>query len=113
MYRSAKRLYRTFKPARQTAYKGMEFYYIYRTGCTKNEEIRRILAHYDSCKKTLSHLVIVVEGHVSSMHELMGRWPGVTFLSADYYKTYQKKLSVRNMICLDHTRKPPEILEWM
>ena len=72
LYQSAKKVYRTFQPARPTVYRSSDYRVVYR---------------------------------ISDPAEMPERYPGVIFYSMDYYRTYQKRLYINNMI-LTGCRQP-------
>ena len=103
LYQSAKKVYRTFQPARPTVYRSSDYRVVYRI--SDPAEMPEVLAHYNSYRRVNTRLVVLVEGNTRKMHLLVRRYPGVIFYSLDYYRTYQKRLYINNMI-LTGCRQP-------
>ena len=56
-------------------------------------------------------IVVLVSGNELKLHNLIRMYPGVIFLSTDYYRRYQKKLTVRNMILTDWHQPASDIID--
>ena len=111
LYRIAKRFYRKIKPAKPTLYQQKD-YWITCT-LTKKEDIQKILSYYKQIKKDNYRLLILVEADPLEIHEWIRSYPSISFLSMDYYKTYQKKLNIPNMIYVDWQSQAPQFLEYL
>ena len=109
LYRGAKKVYRTFQPAKPTIYRNNDYSIVY---CLDDpDEMRNIIAHYNDLRRENTRIVVVVSGNELKLHSLIRMYPGVIFLSADYYRRYQKKLTVRNMILTDWRRPASDIID--
>lgn len=111
LYRSAKKIYRAVKPAVPTPYRSNDFRIAYEL--ENVEEMEQILAHYDHFRKDNMSLLILVKGNLLQIHELIRKYPGVQFLSLDYYKNYRKKIQLRNLIVMDVNGKLPEMTDYI
>lgn len=109
LYRGAKKVYRTFQPAKPTIYRSSDYNIVYRL--TDPEEMPQILAHYNSYRRPGIRLVVLVCGNTLNMHLLIRRYPGVIFYSMDYYRNYQKRLYINNMILTDCSQSVEDIIE--
>lgn len=96
LYQGAKKVYRTFQPAKPTVYRNNDYRIVYRI--SDPDEMAGVLEHYNSFRKKNTSLVVLVDGHTRAIHRLFRRYPGVLFYSMDYYRTYHKKLYISNMI---------------
>src|SRR5699024_9581503 len=96
LYRGAKKVYRTFQPAKPTIYRNNDYSIVYRLD--DPDEMKNIIAHYNDLRRENTKIVVLVSGNELKLHNLIRMYPGVIFLSTDYYRRYQKKLTVRNMI---------------
>ena len=90
LYRSAKKVYRTFQPAKPTVYQNNDYRIVYQLSDVG--DMQKIIAHYNSFKRENTSLVILVRGNTLQMHKLIRKYQGVIFYSLDYYKKYQKRL---------------------
>lgn len=109
LYRSAKKIYRTFQPAKATVYRNNDYSIVYRI--SDPSELQDILSEYNSYRKENTRLVILVDKNTLRIHSLIRQYPGVIFYSLDYYKKYQKKLNIRNMIFIDRDRSVEKIID--
>ncbi len=69
--------------------------------------------HYDSFRKDHMSLLVLVKGNLLYIHELIRKYPGVQFLSLDYYRKYRKKLHLCNLIVMDVNGKIPEMTDYI
>lgn len=109
LYRGAKKVYRTFQPAKPTVYRNHDYSIVYRL-----EDLRKmpeILDHYNSLRRENTRLTVLVKGNKSAMHTLMREYPGVIFFSMDYYRRYRKKLDIKNMILTEINQPVSDIIE--
>ena len=109
LYRGAKKVYRTFQPAKPTVYRNNDYRIVYLI--SDPEEMPEIIAHYNSYRRENTSLVILVKGNALKMHMLIRQYPGIIFYSMDYYKKYQKRLYIKNMILTDCSQSVGEIIE--
>ena len=109
LYRSAKKVYRTFQPAKPTVYQNNNYRVVYQL--SDPEEMQEILAHYNSYRRENTSLVVLVRGNTLHMHILIRKYPGVICYSLDYYKKYQKRLYIKNMILTDCSQSVGDIIE--
>ena len=109
LYRGAKKVYRTFQPAKPTVYRNNDYRIVYLI--SDPEEMLEIIAHYNSYRRENTSLVILVKGNALKMHMLIRQYPGIIFYSMDYYKKYQKRLYIKNMILTDCSQSVGEIIE--
>lgn len=109
LYRSAKKVYRTFRPARPTVYQNNSYRVVYQL--SDPEEMKKILAHYNSYRGENTSLAVLVRGNTLHLHLLIRQYPGVTFYSLDYYKKYRKRLYIKNMILTDVSQPVGDIIE--
>lgn len=109
LYQGAKKVYRTFQPARPTVYKNNDYRIVYRI--SDPSEMPDVLEHYNSFRKVNTSLVVLVEGNTREIHRMFRKYPGVLFYSLDYYRTYQKRLYIKNMILTDCSRSVSDIID--
>lgn len=109
LYQSAKKVYRTFQPARPTVYRNNSYRIVYRI--SDPSEMSDVLEHYNGLKKENTDLVVLVEGNTRVIHRLFRQYPGVLFYSLDYYRTYQKRLYIKNMILADCRQSVSDIID--
>lgn len=109
LYRGAKKIYRTFQPAKPTLYRNYDYSIVYEI--SNLEDMPEILNHYEGCKRSNTRLVIIVLGNTRKIHLLFRNYPGIIFLSMDYYKKYQKKLVIKNMILADVSKPVSNIID--
>ena len=109
LYRSAKKVYRTFQPAKPTVYRNNDYSIVYQI--YSPEEMKKVIAHYNSFRRENTRLVVLVRGNTLKMHILVRQYPGVIFYSLDYYKRYQKRLYIKNMILTDCRQSVADIIE--
>lgn len=109
LYRSAKKVYRTFQPAKPTVYRNNDYSIVYQI--YSPEEMKKVIAHYNSFRQENTRLVVLVRGNTLKMHILVRQYPGVIFYSLDYYKRYQKRLYINNMILTDCSQQVSDIIE--
>ena len=109
LYRSAKKVYRTFQPAKPTVYRNNDYSIVYQI--YSPEEMKKVIAHYNSFRRENTRLVVLVRGNTLKMHILVRQYPGVIFYSLDYYKRYQKRLYINNMILTECCHQVLDILE--
>lgn len=109
LYRSAKKVYRTFQPAKPTVYRNNDYSIVYQI--YSPDEMEQIIAHYNSFRRENTRLVVLVRGNTLQMHILVRKYPGVIFYSLDYYKKYQKRLYINNMILTDCSQPVADIIE--
>ena len=109
LYRSAKKVYRTFQPAKPTVYRNNDYSIVYQI--YSPEEMKKVIAHYNSFRRENTRLVVLVRGNTLKMHILVRQYPGVIFYSLDYYKRYQKRLYINNMILTDCSQQVSDIIE--
>lgn len=109
LYRSAKKVYRTFQPAKPTVYRNNDYSIVYQIYSL--EEMKKVIAHYNSFRRENTRLVVLVRGNTLKMHILVRQYPGVIFYSLDYYKRYQKRLYINNMILTDCSQQVSDIIE--
>lgn len=109
LYQSAKKVYRTFQPARPTVYRNNDYRIVYRI--SDPSEMPDVLEHYNGLKKENTDLVVLVEGNTRVIHRLFRQYPGVLFYSLDYYRTYQKRLYIKNMILADCRQSVSDIID--
>lgn len=109
LYRGAKKVYRTFQPAKPTVYRNNDYRIVYLI--SDPVEMPEIIAHYNSYRRENTSLVILVKGNALKMHMLIRQYPGIIFYSMDYYKKYQKRLYIKNMILTDCSQSVGEIIE--
>ena len=109
LYRGAKKVYRTFQPAKPTIYRNNDYSIVYRLD--DPDEMKNIIAHYNDLRRDNTKLVVLVSGNELKLHNLIRMYPGVIFLSTDYYRRYQKKLTVRNMILTDWHQPASDIID--
>ena len=100
LYRIAKKLYRSVRPAAPTLYRCNDYFMVYQLHdpC----EMEAILRHYAQVRRDNTRIVIVVRCH-----------PGVRFLSLDYYEKYHKKLTLPNIVLMDWQRPAEEMLKYI
>lgn len=109
LYRGAKKVYRTFQPAKPTIYRNNDYSIVYRLD--EPDEMKNIIAHYNDLRRENTKIVVLVSGNELKLHNLIRMYPGVIFLSTDYYRRYQKKLTVRNMILTDWHQPASDIID--
>ena len=109
LYRGAKKVYRTFQPAKPTVYRSNDYRIVYQI--TDPGEMSQVLDHYNSFRRENTRLVVLVKGNTLKMHLLVRQYPGVTFYSMDYYRNYQKRLYINNMILTDCSQSVEDIIE--
>lgn len=109
LYQGAKKIYRTFQPARPTIYRNKDYRIVYRISAL--EQMTDVLEHYDRIRRVNTRPVVLVEGMTREIHRLFRQYPGVQFYSMDYYRTYQKRLYINNMIVTDCSRPVADIIE--
>ena len=109
LYRGAKKVYRTFQPAKPTIYRNNDYSIVYRLD--DPDEMKNIIAHYNDLRRENTKIVVLVSGNELKLHNLIRMYPGVIFLSTDYYRRYQKKLTVRNMILTDWHQPVSDIID--
>ena len=109
LYRGAKKVYRTFQPAAPTVYRNHDLCITYMI--EDMQKMPHILAHYNSLRRENTRLVVLVKGNVLKMHALFREYPGVIFYSLDYYRRYQKKMYIKNMILTDDRQSLQDIIE--
>lgn len=109
LYRGAKKVYRTFQPAKPTVYRSNVYRIVYQI--TDPGEMSQVLDHYNSFRRENTRLVVLVKGNTLKMHLLVRQYPGVTFYSMDYYRNYQKRLYINNMILTDCSQSVEDIIE--
>ncbi|HJB46617.1 MAG TPA: hypothetical protein H9713_07930 [Candidatus Mediterraneibacter surreyensis] len=109
LYRGAKKVYRTFQPAKPTIYRNNDYSIVYRLD--DPDEMKNIIAHYNDLRRENTKIVVLVSGNELKLHNLIRMYPGVIFLSTDYYRRYQKKLTVRNMILTDWHQPASDIID--
>lgn len=109
LYRSAKKVYRTFQPAKPTVYRNNDYSIVYQI--YSPEEMKKVIAYYNSFRRENTRLVVLVRGNTLKMHILVRQYPGVIFYSLDYYKGYQKRLYINNMILTDCSQQVSDIIE--
>ena len=109
LYRGAKKVYRTFQPAKPTIYRNNDYSIVYRLD--DPDEMKNIIAHYNDLRRENTKIVVLVSGNELNLHNLIRMYPGVIFLSTDYYRRYQKKLTVRNMILTDWHQPASDIID--
>ena len=74
----------------------------------------RLLEHFGGPEEVYcsdSGEYFLVEGMTREIHRLFRQYPGVQFYSMDYYRTYQKRLYINNMIVTDCSRPVADIIE--
>lgn len=109
LYQGAKKVYRTFQPAKPTVYRSNDYRIVYRI--SDPEQMADVLKHYNCFRKVNTRLVVLVEGRTREIHRLFRQYPGVLFYSMDYYRTYQKRLYINNMIVTDCSQPVADIIE--
>ena len=109
LYRGAKKVYRTFQPAKPTIYRNNDYSIVYRLD--DPDEMKNIIAHYNDLRRENTKIVVLVSGNELKLHNLIRMYPGVIFLSTDYYRRYQKKLTVRKMILTDWHQPASDIID--
>lgn len=109
LYRGAKKVYRTFQPAKPTVYRSNDYRIVYQI--SDPGEMPQVLAHYNGFRKENTRIVVLVKGNALKMHLLVRQYPGVTFYSMDYYRNYQKRLYINNMILTDCSQSVEDIIE--
>lgn len=109
LYRGAKKVYRTFQPAKPTIYRNNDYSIVYRLD--DPDEMKNIITHYNDLRRENTKIVVLVSGNELKLHNLIRMYPGVIFLSTDYYRRYQKKLTVRNMILTDWHQPASDIID--
>ena len=109
LYRGAKRVYRTFQPAKPTIYRNNDYSIVYRLN--NPDEMENILDHYNDLRRENTRIVVLVSGNELKLHGLIRTYPGVHFLSLDYYRRYQKKLAIRNMILTNWHQPMSDIVD--
>ena len=109
LYIGAKKVYRTFQPAKPTIYRNNDYSIVYRLD--DPDEMKNIIAHYNDLRRENTKIVVLVSGNELKLHNLIRMYPGVIFLSTDYYRRYQKKLTVRNMILTDWHQPASDIID--
>ena len=109
LYRGAKKVYRTFQPAKPTIYRNNDYSIVYRLD--DPDEMKNIIAHYNDLRRENTKIVVLVSGNELKLLNLIRMYPGVIFLSTDYYRRYQKKLTVRNMILTDWHQPASDIID--
>lgn len=109
LYRGAKKVYRTFQPAKPTIYRNNDYSIVYRLN--NPDEMGSILDHYNDLRRENTRIVVLVSGNELKVHSLIRMYPGVNFLSMDYYRRYQKKLAIRNMILTDWRQPASDIVD--
>ena len=109
LYRGAKKIYRTFQPAKPTIYRNNEYCVVYQL--SDPEEMPEILRHYTSFRRENTRLAVLVRGNTLKMHILIREYPGVIFYSLDYYQKYRKRLYIKNMILTDCSQSVEDIIE--
>lgn len=98
-------------PANPTVYRNDDYHIAYEL--EDEEKIKKILYHYNSFRKYQMQLFILVKGNVSHIHEYIRKYPGVTFLSVDYYQKYSKKMNLTNIIFVDEEKEVPDIINYI
>ena len=68
-------------------------------------------AQYDRCRNQDTRLVVLVQGHTLDLHGLVRSYPGVVFLSEDYYHKYEKQLQLSNVVLMTEGQSMEEIAE--
>ena len=111
LYRGAKKIYRTINPANPTIYRNYDYQIAYEL--EDEREIKKILYHYNSFRKYNMQLFILVKGNISYIHEYIRKYPGITFLSLDYYRKYGKKMDLTNIILVDAQKEVPDIINYI
>lgn len=109
LYQGAKKVYRTFQPARPTIYRNNDYSIVYRI--SHPSEMADVLEHYNGFRKENTRLAVLVEGNTREIHRLFRQYPGVVFYSLDYCRTYQKRLYIKNMILTDCSRSVSDIID--
>lgn len=109
LYRGAKKVYRTFQPAKPTIYRNNDYSVVYQL--SDLEEMPEILRHYNSFRRENTRLAVLVRGNTLKMHILIREYPGVIFYSLDYYQKYRKRLYIKNMILTDCSQSVEDIIE--
>ena len=109
LYQGAKKVYRTFQPARPTVYRNKDYRIVYRISAL--EQMTDVLEHYDRIRRVNTRPVVLVDGMTREIHRLFRQYPGVQFYSMDYYRTYQKRLYINNMIVTDCSQPVADIIE--
>lgn len=109
LYRGAKKVYRTFQPAKPTIYRNDDYSIVYQL--SDPQEMPEILSHYNSFRRENTRLVVLVRGNTLKMHILIREYPGVIFYSLDYYQKYRKRLYIKNMILTDRSQSVEDIIE--
>ena len=109
LYRGAKKVYRTFQPAKPTIYINND----YSIGYSLDDpyDMKIIIDSYNHLLCENKKIVVLVSGNELKLHNLIRMYPGVIFLSTDYYRRYQKKLTVRNMILTDWHQPASDIID--
>lgn len=109
LYRGAKKVYRTFRPARPAVYQSNEWHLV----CRIQDPARmpELKAQYDRCRNQDTRLVVLVQGHTLDLHGLVRSYPGVVFLSEDYYHKYEKQLQLSNVVLMTEGQSMEEIAE--
>ena len=109
LYRGAKKVYRTVHPAKPTLYKNNDYHIVYEL--QDPEEIKDIIGHYNSFRRENMRLIVIVSGNQLALHALIRTYPGVIFLSRDYYLKYNKKPGLENMILTDYRKPVSDVME--
>lgn len=109
LYKGAKKIYRTFQPAKPTLYRNHDYSMVYQIKAP--EKMSAVLEHFGKYRKNNTRLVVIVSGNTRVIHLLFRDYPGVIFLSMDYYKKYQKKLNIKNMILTDTSQPVTDIID--
>lgn len=111
LYRIAKKLYRSVRPAAPTLYRSQDYFMVYQLHAL--EEMDDILRHYAQVRRDNTRIVVVVHGHTLGIHRLMRVHPGVRFLSLDYYERYHRKLTLKNIVLMDWRRPAEKMLNYI
>lgn len=109
LYRGAKKVYRTFRPARPAVYRSQVWNLVYRIW--DPAQMAEVAEHYNRYRNQNTRMLVLVKGNQLKIHSLISAWPGVTFLSEDYYHKYEKQLQISNIILVSAGQPVEEIAE--
>ena len=83
LYRIAKKLYRSVRPAAPTLYRSQDYFMVYQLHAL--EEMDDILRHYAQVRRDNTPLCCLGHGPTLDIHRLMRVHPGGRVLSRGYY----------------------------
>ena len=73
LYGGAKKVYRTFQPAKPTIYRNNDYSIVYRLN--NPDEMGSILDHYNDLRRENTRIVVLVSGNELKVHSLIRMYP--------------------------------------